>query len=116
MNTWLVAILAACGGLSMIAAALAVYCLLRAETPRLIAVEKATRDVAIEVAGVTDSLSSMRDTLKRINSRTAMREMRAKQQGKAANGLPDPNENPEGWKAEMQKRFPRGVFDYNGQV
>ena len=114
MSPLLIAILSVCSASSIIALAIACYSLLRAERPRLLAVEKRARDAQIELAGLSDSLSTMRDTLKRINSRTAMREMRAKKKGNGADGLPDPNENPEGWRAEMQKRFPRGVFDYNG--
>lgn len=116
MSTLLVALLAACGGFSVVSVALAVYCLFRAETPRLVAVEKRARDLAIEVAGLSDSLTTMRDTLKRINSRTAMREMRAKKAGARDDGLPDPDENPEGWRAAMQRKYPRGVFDYNGRA
>lgn len=98
--------------LSILALALAVYAVLRAETPRLLAVEKRLRDTEIEVAGFADSLSTLSDTLKRINSRTAMREMRAKKNGASPDGLPDPSTDPEGWRAAMQRRYPRGVFDY----
>ena len=90
--------------------------LTRAETRRLIALEKAVRELDIEVQGVLSAYETLRDTLKRINSRTAMREKRARdaqQPAQTDDGLPNPDTHPDEWRAAVQRKFPRGVFDYN---
>lgn len=113
MLTWW--ILAACGALSAVSVVLAAYALLRAEKPRLIALEKRVGDLDMAVIGLTDSYESARKSIRRMNSRYAMREKRAN----GANGhdpdMPDPTTDPEGWRAAMQRKYPRGVFDYNGR-
>ena len=86
------------------------YALLRAETPRLLACEARQRELEIEVQALRNAYESTKDSLKRINSRYAMREKRAK--GRNGADLPDPETDPEGWRSAMQTKYPRGVFDY----
>lgn len=87
------------------------YAIMRAEVPRLLALEKRCAELEIEVAGLANAYQSTRETLKRINSRYAMREKRAKQNGHDPD-LPDPSTDPDGWRTAMMRRYPRGVFDY----
>lgn len=86
------------------------YALLRAETPRLLACEARQRELEIEVQALRNAYESTKESLKRINSRYVMRERRAK--GSNGSDVPDPQTDPEGWRAAMQTKYPRGVFDY----
>lgn len=87
------------------------YALLRAETPRLLACEARQRELEIEVQALRNAYESTKDSLKRINSRYAMREKRAKGRSNGSD-FPDPETDPEGWRSAMQTKYPRGVFDY----
>lgn len=102
-------------GLSVVvsgcALVLAGYSILRAEVPRLLALEKRCAELEIEVAGLANAYQQTRDTLKRINSRYVMREKRAKSNGQDPD-MPDPQTDPDGWREAMMRKYPRGVFDY----
>lgn len=114
LSLWIVAICLLCSAISV---GIAAYALLRAERPRLIALERAVADYRMQAEALANSYESVRETVKRINSRYAMREKRRKDAqngGQGDLGLPDPSTDPEGWRAEMQRKYPRGVFDYNG--
>jgi len=98
--------------LSIAAVAIAWHTLLRAETPRLLAAERRLTELEVEVQTVLNAYNSLRESLKRINSRYYMREKRANGGNKPTeSGLPDPDADPEGWRRAVQLRFPRGVFD-----
>lgn len=90
---------------------LAGYAILRAEVPRLLALEKRCQEMEIELAGLANAYGQTRDTLKRINSRYVMREKRAQKNGHD-DSLPDPSTDPDGWREAMMRKYPRGVFDY----
>jgi len=102
-------------GLSLVVSGCALICagyaLMRAEVPRLLALEKRCAELEIEVQGLANSYVQTRDTLKRINSRYVMREKRRKQNG-ADPDMPDPQTDPDGWREAMMRKYPRGVFDY----
>jgi len=99
--------------LSVIACGLSVFALRRAETKRLIQAERAAADARMELELLRNSYDSVREAVKRINSRYAMREHRAKKKN-GSDGFPDPNTDPEGWRTAVQREFPRGVFSMNG--
>lgn len=113
LSVWIVASCLLCSAISV---AIAAYACLKAERPRLIALERAVADYRMSVEALQNSYDSVRETVKRINSRYAMREKRAKDAKSGPDGLPDPSTEPDAWRAEMQRRFPRGVFDYNGRA
>lgn len=98
---------------TLVAAVSAVISLRRAENRRLINLERAVADYRTETEALANSYDGLRETLKRINSRTRMRELRAERKN-GSDGLPDPNTDPEGWRDAMQRKYPRGVFSING--
>lgn len=101
--------------LSAISLAGACYALLRAEKPRLIALERAVADYRMEAEALANSYDSVRQTVKRINSRYAMRDKRARDKDSPGQGdLPDPSTDPEAWRDAIQRKYPRGVFSING--
>jgi len=107
-------LLIASGSLSVIAVGIAVYTLSRAENSRLIALQATVRDLQVENAGLSDSFESLRTSVKRINSRYAMRDKRQRDKNQPDNGLPDPTTEPEAWRNAVQNKYPRGVFSING--
>ena len=112
---FLTSILAATALVSVISLICSTYALLRAEKPRLLALEKRVRDLDFEVQGLENSYQSARTSLKRINSRYAMRDKRARDKGQTDDGLPDPSTEPEAWRTAVQNKYPRGVFSINGK-
>lgn len=110
LSVWIVAI---CLLSSAVSLGIAVYACLKAERPRLIALESAVRDYRMETEALANSYNSVRESVKRINSRYAMREKRAadaKTSGGADPDLPDPATDPDGWRAAIQRKYPQGVF------
>lgn len=67
--------------------------------------EKRVHEAEISVLECLDALQKVEGLVKRINSRHAMRDSRAK---KASNGAPDPQQDPEGWKKHMMKKHVLG--------
>lgn len=117
MQWWSVSIVAICLLFSVLALISSAYALRKAERPRLIALERAVADYRIETEALANSYDGLRETLKRINSRYAMRELRAKGKKNAGQGdldLPDPSTDPEAWREAIQRKYPRGVFSING--
>lgn len=97
---------------SLAALCAAWYALARAETIRLLAVEARQQELEIEVQSLRNAYESTKESMKRINSRYAMREKRARDKANGAGDVPDPETDPEGWRQHMQTKYPRGVFDY----
>ena len=87
------------------------FALARSEKRRTIALERAVADCRFEVQELANSYDSVRKTVKRINSRYAMRERRAKDaETPGDDDTPNPETHPEEWRAHMMRKHPRGVF------
>ena len=96
--------------ISVIAMLTAAFSAMRAETKRLREVERRFYDLEGVVVGVHDSYEKILHTVKKINSRDAQRERRAKTANGTDPDMPDPQKDPHGWRAEMMRRFPRGAL------
>ena len=87
--------------------------LLRAERKTVLDLKRAVIECQADNAALMDQYKSLLGTMKRINSRSAMRERRAQNGTDAA--TPDPKVDPDEWKRQMMLKFPRGALSAGGQ-
>lgn len=95
--------------LAFFAVGVAVMALRKAETVRIVQLERRLDGLELRTEAAVNDYQSVRDTVRRINSRVAMREKRDRDRRDDAEE-PDPDKDPRAWKQAMQLKYPRGAL------
>ena len=93
---------------AVIALLCAGYSVMRAETKRLLELERRCYDLDSVVLGVGDQYAKILKMVDRINKRENARDRR-RPNGRDPE-MPDPQKDPAAWRAEMMRRYPRGAL------